>query len=256
MSRANIEKPQLKFEKPPDNLNPNPWKPILTRKPFATVPLEASLGSYIDENQNTQYDYSFYIPLAATKASVEFKALSDADKEIRIKNRLAQLQRLGDTYTSNHEFRYKHPYEAEILQLQYPSFVYEKREPIQFLPIESTTATWVDTFEGVEIMLEELKTADEIAIDLEHHDYRTYTGLLSLMQISTRDKDWIVDTLQPWRHRLEVLNEVFTDPTKLKVGLGKPVASVLFLIVAGSARSIYGYDLASKGPWPLRCWAV
>lgn len=66
-------------------------------------------------------------------------------------------------------------------------------------------------------MLEELKQAPEIAIDLEHHDSRTYTGLLSLMQISTRDKDWIVDTLQPWRHKLEVLNEVFADGRKLKV---------------------------------------
>jgi exosome complex exonuclease RRP6 len=66
-------------------------------------------------------------------------------------------------------------------------------------------------------MLEELKGATEIAIDTEHHDFRTYTGLLSLMQISTREKDWIVDTLQPWRRKLEVLNEVFTDPSIIKV---------------------------------------
>jgi len=66
-------------------------------------------------------------------------------------------------------------------------------------------------------MLEELKGATEIAIDTEHHDFRTYNGLLSLMQISTREKDWIVDTLQPWRHKLEVLNEVFADPKIIKV---------------------------------------
>jgi len=66
-------------------------------------------------------------------------------------------------------------------------------------------------------MLEELKKATEIAIDLEHHDFRSYAGLLSLMQISTREKDWIVDTLVPWRHKLEVLNEVFADPKILKV---------------------------------------
>lgn len=66
-------------------------------------------------------------------------------------------------------------------------------------------------------MLEELKGATEIAIDTEHHDFRTYAGLLSLMQISTREKDWIVDTLQPWRRKLEVLNEVFADPKIVKV---------------------------------------
>jgi exosome complex exonuclease RRP6 len=66
-------------------------------------------------------------------------------------------------------------------------------------------------------MLAELKTAKEIAIDLEHHDNRSYIGMVSLMQISTREKDWIVDTLKPWRRKLECLNEVFADPNILKV---------------------------------------
>lgn len=101
--------------------------------------------------------------------------------------------------------------------MQYPQQVYERREPQKYLPFESTTAIWVDTYEGVLAMLEELKKATEIALDLEHHDYRTYPGLLSLMQISTRGKDWIVDTLVPWRHKLEILNEVFADPKILKV---------------------------------------
>lgn len=86
-----------------------------------------------------------------------------------------------------------------------------------YQPVETTSATWVDTEDGVLKMLEELKGASEIAIDLEHHDSRTYTGLVSLMQISIRDKDWIVDTLKPWRHKLQVLNEVFADPKIVKV---------------------------------------
>ncbi|KAI8948737.1 ribonuclease H-like domain-containing protein [Xylaria longipes] len=113
--------------------------------------------------------------------------------------------------------QYKHPYETEILSLEYPETVFQQKEPISYLPFESTTATYVDTFDGVLLMLEELKGATEIAIDTEHHDFRTYAGLLSLMQISTREKDWIVDTLQPWRHKLEVLNEVFADPSIVKV---------------------------------------
>jgi exosome complex exonuclease RRP6 len=75
----------------------------------------------------------------------------------------------------------------------------------------------VDTFEGVLEMLEQLKQVKEIAVDLEHHDFRTYTGLVSLMQISTRDQDWIVDTLKPWRHKLQVLNQVLADPSIIKV---------------------------------------
>ena len=112
---------------------------------------------------------------------------------------------------------YAHPYETEIRQLEYPKSVYKKAEPIPYLPVETTTATFVDTYEGVLDMLKELKKAKEIAVDLEHHDQRSYIGLVSLMQISTREQDWIVDTLKPWREDLQVLNEVFADPKILKV---------------------------------------
>ncbi|KAH0346454.1 hypothetical protein KCU81_g3914, partial [Aureobasidium melanogenum] len=110
-----------------------------------------------------------------------------------------------------------HPYQKEIEQYEYPSFVYTHAEPIPYHPYETTTATFVDTEEKVDQMLQELKKAREIAIDLEHHDSRSYIGIVSLMQISTRDKDWIVDTLQPWRRKLSKLNEVFADPNILKV---------------------------------------
>lgn len=66
-------------------------------------------------------------------------------------------------------------------------------------------------------MLAELRLAMEIAVDLEHHDAHSYIGLVSLMQISTRQKDWVVDTLKPWREDLQVLNEVFANPNILKV---------------------------------------
>ncbi|RDA90545.1 hypothetical protein CP533_5684 [Ophiocordyceps camponoti-saundersi (nom. inval.)] len=117
----------------------------------------------------------------------------------------------------NGALQYKHPYEAEITNMKYPERLFNVAEPIPPQPAESTSATWVDTYEGVLDMLQELKKASEIAVDLEHHDFRTYVGLVCLMQISTRERDWIVDTLQPWRHKLEVLNEVFADPKIVKV---------------------------------------
>ncbi|KAA8646092.1 exosome nuclease subunit RRP6 [Aspergillus tanneri] len=112
---------------------------------------------------------------------------------------------------------YVHPYEPEIRASKYPASIYEVSSPVDYLPFESTTATFVDTMEGVMEMLGELKSAKEIAIDLEHHDVHSYHGLVSLMQISSREKDWVVDTLKPWREELQVLNEVFADPNILKV---------------------------------------
>jgi exosome complex exonuclease RRP6 len=111
--------------------------------------------------------------------------------------------------------------------MTYPKRVLKEAEPIMYQPVETTEATFVDSYEGVLEMLEELKEAKEIAVDLEHHDFRTYVGLVSLMQISTREKDWIVDTLQPWRHKLEVLNEVFTNPKIVKVCSVNSIAKCL-----------------------------
>ncbi|BDD56806.1 exosome nuclease subunit [Monascus purpureus] len=112
---------------------------------------------------------------------------------------------------------FRNPYETEIRAAKYPASTYTMSPPVTYLPFDTTTATFVDTVEGVKEMLEELKSAKEIAIDLEHHDVHSYHGLVSLMQISTRDKDWVVDTLKPWREELQILNEVFTDPSVLKV---------------------------------------
>ena len=65
-------------------------------------------------------------------------------------------------------------------------------------------------------MLDELRGAKEIAIDLEYHSYRSFAGFVCLMQVSTRTSDWVVDTLA-LREELEDLNEVFTDPNIVKV---------------------------------------
>nr|POE64875.1 exosome complex exonuclease rrp6 [Quercus suber] len=111
----------------------------------------------------------------------------------------------------------QHPYQKEIEDYVYPSTLYTEAEPTMYHPFETTTATFVDNEEAMYEMLEELRTATEIAVDLEHHDQRSYIGIVSLMQISTRDKDWIVDTLKPWRRKLSCLNEVFADPGIIKV---------------------------------------
>lgn len=122
-----------------------------------------------------------------------------------------------DNSTHGTDVQALHPYQREIEEYEYPSRVYHQTKPIPPLPFESTQATFVDDMEGVRAMLNELEQAQEIAVDLEHHDQHSYIGLVSLMQISTREKDWVVDTLQPWRQQLECLNKVFADPGVVKV---------------------------------------
>ncbi|KAF2278320.1 exosome complex exonuclease-like protein Rrp6 [Westerdykella ornata] len=159
-------KPQLLFEHVPKNDETGGFRPLLSTKPHAKIPLDECLKTFRDSNGNEQYP---------------------------------------------------HPYQTEIESYEYPASMYQTSEPIAYTPFETTTATFVDTPEAVAEMLAELKSAKEIAIDLEHHDNRSYVGIVCLMQISTRNKDWIVDTLKPWRRRLECLNEVFADPSIVKV---------------------------------------
>lgn len=111
---------------------------------------------------------------------------------------------------------YPHPYEYEIDHQEYDESVLEIRPPIPSKPWEETDATWVDNLGTLNDMIRELSKAKELAIDLEHHDYRTYYGITCLMQISTRENDWLVDTIA-LRDHLWVLNEIFTNPKVIKV---------------------------------------
>lgn len=272
LKRANILKPQDAFDRKANNFESGPWKPLLTAKPHATVPLEDSLVTFIETEYNT-VQYGNPQPPNSLIISQEGGLEPDVDGDTMMTNEDATLattiwfratkemkkskKKSKKKRSANSVVRYKHPYEVEIQNMKYPAQVYEKREPQKYLPVENTPAIWVDTFEGVLEMLEELKKAKEIAVDLEHHDFRTYAGLLSLMQISTREKDWIIDTLVPWRHKLEVLNEVFADPSILKVSHGL-LCNCRFdtYSLLGASRCIYGHHLASERSRPLHRWAL
>ncbi|GJE91818.1 Exosome complex exonuclease rrp6 [Phanerochaete sordida] len=109
-----------------------------------------------------------------------------------------------------------HPYRYEIKHIEYPAHMFRSAEPIPPKSFEETPFTWVADASALAVMLEKLRGAKEIAIDLEYHSYRSFYGFVCLMQISTRDEDFVVDTLAV-REELEELNEVFTDPSIVKV---------------------------------------
>ncbi|CCE78112.1 Piso0_000726 [Millerozyma farinosa CBS 7064] len=140
------------------------------------------------------------------KISYKPNALVSYDESLRLRN-------AGDD--GDFSF-YPQPYEYEIDNQPYPEFVIQKKEPIEAQSWKETSATWIDSKDGLLRMVDELRSSTEIAVDLEHHDYRSYYGLVCLMQISNRQNDWLVDTLA-LRDDLEVLNEIFTNPQILKV---------------------------------------
>lgn len=62
-----------------------------------------------------------------------------------------------------------------------------------------------------------LESSNEIAVDLEHHSYRSYQGFTCLMQVSTRDRDFVIDTIKLRGLIGKYLRGIFADLTKIKV---------------------------------------
>ena len=78
--------------------------------------------------------------------------------------------------------------------------------------LEETPCTYIDTEEQLREMIEELEGATELAVDLEHHAYRTFQGLTCLMQLSDRKEDYVIDVLK-LRHLIgPLLAPIFADP--------------------------------------------
>ena len=81
---------------------------------------------------------------------------------------------------------------------------------------KNTKLSFIDTKESFDEFINEISKYDEIAVDLEHHSKESYLGITCLIQISTRDSDYILDAIK-LRSYLNKLNIIFTNPNILKV---------------------------------------
>ncbi|CAL1530478.1 unnamed protein product [Lymnaea stagnalis] len=118
--------------------------------------------------------------------------------------------------TENPMFVYPHPYMFELDAFKPKETVFQQVVPKEPQSLDSTPLTMVETKDRFLEMLQHLRAQTEIAVDLEHHSYRTFQGFTCLMQISTRSRDYIIDTLA-LRSHIHLINEIFTDPNITKV---------------------------------------
>ncbi|KAJ2799389.1 exosome nuclease subunit [Coemansia helicoidea] len=110
-----------------------------------------------------------------------------------------------------------HPYEYEITHIEHPEQLFADAEPQPPADWDAVPFAFVDSDAGLAAMMAHLEeSAGEIAIDLEHHDYRSYQGFTCLVQISSRTRDYVVDALA-LRGELQCLNRVTADPRRVKV---------------------------------------
>ncbi|KAL0273633.1 UNVERIFIED_CONTAM: hypothetical protein PYX00_006263 [Menopon gallinae] len=138
------------------------------------------------------------------------------EPKIKYKHNMLKPLAITEEIDESGKIRYCHPYQFELEHFKPPQEQLKHVELGAYKSLEETPFHFVTTVEGVESMINDLKKYKEIAVDLEHHSYRSFQGFTCLLQISTRDTDYIVDTLI-LRNDLENLNEVFTDPKVVKI---------------------------------------
>ncbi|CAG7729562.1 unnamed protein product [Allacma fusca] len=119
-------------------------------------------------------------------------------------------------YTIDNEEFYGHPYTVELTRWEPKPFMLEQASPEFPKSLGETPFVLVETRDQMKSMLEDLGQAKEIAVDVEHHSYRSFLGLTCLIQISTRNSDYVIDTLA-LRDEIHNLNDIFANPNILKV---------------------------------------
>ena len=78
--------------------------------------------------------------------------------------------------------------------------------------LEDTPFTVVETLEQLQEMAAQLGDSRELAVDLEHHSFRSFQGFTCVMQLSDRRADFVVDVLKLRHHIGPLLAPLFADP--------------------------------------------
>lgn len=113
----------------------------------------------------------------------------------------------------------EHPFDEELRNLSY-SVDQLKTPPARPPPADHTSElVYVDTKESVAEMGRALEGARDLAIDVEHHSWRSFHGLTCLIQLSRRAPaiDFVVDVLAVRRQISKVLGPLLCNPNIVKV---------------------------------------
>ncbi|KAJ2708828.1 exosome nuclease subunit, partial [Coemansia spiralis] len=210
----NIPRPQLQFKDAIDNspVTPFVWK--VRDKAHARVPLGHGLpGDDVAGTPLAEHLHKLGIPQspASPASGVATPRRAGQPPSIAQALRVLAASEFGPLRAL------PNPYEYEITHIEHPEQLFAEADPQQPAAWDAVPFAFVDSEAALGAMMAHLEeTADEVAIDLEHHDYRSYQGFTCLIQISSRTRDYVVDALA-LRGELQCLNRVTADPRRVKV---------------------------------------
>uniref|UniRef100_A0A1J3HRD2 Exosome complex exonuclease rrp6 n=1 Tax=Noccaea caerulescens TaxID=107243 RepID=A0A1J3HRD2_NOCCA len=109
-----------------------------------------------------------------------------------------------------------HPYESEInVLLENPQLEFGFLRGEYSLEM-SDSYVWVETESQLKELAETLSKEKVFAVDTEQHSLRSFLGFTALIQISTQEEDFLVDTIA-LHDAMSILRPVFSDPNICKV---------------------------------------
>jgi len=123
---------------------------------------------------------------------------------------------------------HRHPYQVELQSINYPTWELEasSTKPPKILKFDgplTANSVWIDTPEDLADLKTVLESNDEsevreIAIDLEAHSYRSFAGIICLIQISIKSgKDFLIDPFPLWNRIHDALAPTLANPNIVKV---------------------------------------
>jgi exosome complex exonuclease RRP6 len=122
----------------------------------------------------------------------------------------------------------EHPYLQELQSLQYQEWELETlSEKLSIARDENLvdSSIWIDTPEALVDLKSKLEgpSVREIAVDLEAHSYRSFAGMICLIQISFDDtdsgkpKDYLIDPFPVWNLIHDALGPTLANPNVVKI---------------------------------------
>ncbi|WZY92634.1 hypothetical protein YC2023_064963 [Brassica napus] len=127
------------------------------------------------------------------------------------------MKKLDDFVTNAEKPNNSHPYETEIaVLLENP-----RLDEVEFLRGEcslemSGSYVWVETEYELKKLAETLAKEKVFGVDTEQHSLRSFLGFTALVQISTEEEDFLVDTIA-LHDAMSILRPVFSNPDICKV---------------------------------------
>merc|ERR1711962_265625 len=168
-----------------------------------------TMSAETSETPVGQTDYK-WTPTSTTEGTTEEATTEEANTAG------ANAQETTTEEATGEDAKQVHPYKDKLETFKPKEWQLKKQMPQSSAPLEDHSCTFVDTVTLLTEMMAELRKVKELAINIHSEKFTHFNPTCSLLEISTRTHDYIVDAIT-LKDELKVLNEITSDENILKI---------------------------------------